>query len=136
MGDEMRREVHIHVPHRDDLAGIIETTFDLDVGQGSIPGQVDLAFDKSLDEGIIVRVEYPVEIDAVSAKVRLESAEHTDVGRRCRPTKPHHNSLLWAKLFFVKARRYEQDRAIRSISQIEKINAPRTGPGASRMVQS
>jgi len=79
MGDKMCRKVHIHVAHRDDLAGIVETAFDLDVGQGSIPGQVDLAFDKSLDEGIIVRVEDPVELDTVSAKVRLESAEHTDV---------------------------------------------------------
>src|SRR5262245_44116222 len=97
MGDEMRRKVHIHVPHRDHLAGIVETTFDLDVGQGSIPGQVDLALDKSLDEGIIVRVEYPVEIDAVSTKVRLETTEHTDVGWGRRPTKPHHTILLLGK---------------------------------------
>src|SRR5262245_31703891 len=112
MRNEMCREVHIHVPHCDDLTGIVETTFDLDVGQRSIPGQVDLAFHKSLDEGIIVRVEYPVELDAMSAKVRLESAEHTDVGRRGRPTKPHHISLLLGKMLLVKARQHGQDRAI------------------------
>src|SRR5437016_12257674 len=97
MRDEMRREVHVHIPHRHDLTRVLETPFDLDVGQGSIPGQINLAFDKSLDKGVIVRIEHPVESDAVLAKVRLESAEHTDVSRGCRPAKPHHKSLLLDK---------------------------------------
>ena len=97
MRDEMRREVHVHISHGHDLTWVLETTLDLDVGQGSIPGQIDLVFDKSLDEGVIVRVEHPVESDTVLAKVRLESAEYTDVGRGCRPAKPHHKSLLLDK---------------------------------------
>src|SRR5215475_15374961 len=68
MRDEMRCEVHVHIPHRHDLTRVLETAFDLDIGQGSIPGQVDLAFDKSLDEGVIVSVKHPVEIDTVPAK--------------------------------------------------------------------
>src|SRR5262245_15346841 len=99
MRDEMRREVHVHIPHRHHLTRIVETTFDLDVSQGSIPGQIDLVFDKSLDEGIIVRVEDPIEIDTVPAKVRLESAEYTDVSRGCRPAKPHHKSLLFRQRY-------------------------------------
>src|SRR6516225_660055 len=97
MRDEMRREIHVHIAHGDDLAGILETTFNLDVGQGSIPGQIDLAFDKSFNEGVIVRIEHPVKIDTVLAEVRLESAEDTDIGRGCCPTKPHHKSLLLGK---------------------------------------
>src|SRR5712691_8915561 len=94
MRDEMGGEVDIHVAHGDHLAGIVQTTLDFNVGQRGIPGEIDLAFDKGLDEGVIVRVEHPVEIDTVLAKVRLESAEYTDVGRGCRPAKPHHKSLL------------------------------------------
>ena len=88
MGDKVRREVHIDVPHGDHLTGILETTLDFDVGQGSIPGQIDLAFDKSFNEGVIVRIEHPVKIDTVLAEVRLESAEDTDIGRGCCPAKP------------------------------------------------
>src|SRR5262245_53893623 len=94
MSNKMCREVDIDVPHRDHLAGVLEATFDLDVVQGSIPGQIDLAFDKRLDQGVIVRVEHPIEIDTVLAKVRLESSEYTDISWRCRPTKPHHSHLL------------------------------------------
>ena len=72
MGDKMRREVDINVPHRHHLTGILETTFYLYIGQRSIPRQIDLAFDEGLDQGIVVCIKHPVELDAMPAKVRLE----------------------------------------------------------------
>ena len=42
-------------------------------------------------------VWYGPHIETVPAKVRLESAEYTDIGRGCRPAKPHHKSLLLGK---------------------------------------
>src|SRR5690348_1669153 len=39
---------------------------------GHIP---DLAFDEGLDQGIVVCIKHPVELDAMLAKVRLEASE-------------------------------------------------------------
>jgi len=77
----MRREVDINVPHRYHLTGVLETTFYLHIGKRTIPRQIDLASDECLNQGIVVRVEHPVELDAMPAKVRLESSKHTDIGR-------------------------------------------------------
>ena len=44
MGDKMRREVDINVPHRHHLTVVLQTTFYLHIGQRSIPRQIDLAF--------------------------------------------------------------------------------------------
>src|SRR6266581_4031933 len=99
MRDKMCGEVDIDVAHSDHLAGIVQTTLDVDVGQRGIPGEINLAFDKGLDEGVIVRVEHPVEIDTVPAKVCLQSSKHADVGRRCRPAKSHHIiTSSWGKM--------------------------------------
>src|SRR3979409_1351477 len=94
MGNKMRREVHINVAHCHHLTGILEATFYLHIGKGSIPRQINLAFDKRFNQGIVVRIEHQVELDAMPTKMRLESSEYTDVSRRCRPTKPHHIDLL------------------------------------------
>src|SRR5207244_1824042 len=85
MGDKMRREVDINIPHRHHLTGVPEATFYLHIGQRSIPGQINLALDEGLDQGIVVRIKHPVELDAISTKMRFESSEYTDVGWRCRP---------------------------------------------------
>src|SRR6202011_5155134 len=94
MGDKMRREVDVNVPHRHHLTGVLEATIYLHIGQRRIPGQIDLAFDEGLDQGIVVRIKHPVELDAKPTKMRFESSEYTDVGRRCRSAKSHHNDLL------------------------------------------
>src|SRR5262245_28742502 len=88
-------EIDIHIAHGYHLAGIVESTFNLDVGQGTIPGHIDLAFDKRLDQGVIVRIENPVEVNAVPSKVGLEPAEDVDIGWRCCATKPYHTDLLF-----------------------------------------
>jgi hypothetical protein len=90
----MRREVNINIPHRHHLAGILEATLYLYIGKRSIPREIDLASHERLNQGIVVRVEHPVELDAMPKKMRLESSEYTDVSRRRRSTKPHHNDLL------------------------------------------
>src|SRR5262252_8179660 len=90
----MRREIDINVPHRHYLTRILEATLYLYVGQRSIPRQVDLASDKCLNQGIVVRVEHPVEFYAVAKKMGFEPPKYTDVSRRSRPTKPYHNDLL------------------------------------------
>src|SRR5215471_15795717 len=90
MGDEMRREVEVHVPHRHHLTRLLEATLYFHIGEGRIPRQIDLASDKCINQGIVVRVE----LDAMPKKMRLESSKYTDViGRRC-PTKPQHINLL------------------------------------------
>ena len=73
MGDKMRREVDIDVPHRHHLTGSLEATLYLYISKGRIPRQIDLAFDEGLDQGIVVCIKHPVELDAMPAKVRLES---------------------------------------------------------------
>src|SRR4029077_12196461 len=94
MGNKMRREVNINIPHRHHLAGILEATLYLYIGKRSIPREIDLASHERLNQGIVVRVEHPVELDAMPNKMRLESSEYTDVSRRRRSTKPHHNDPL------------------------------------------
>src|SRR5215831_6417040 len=91
MGDKMRCEVDVDVSHRHHPAGSLEATFYLYIGKGSIPRQIDLASDKCLNQGIIVRIEHPVELDAMLKKMRLQSSEYTDVSGRRRPTKSHHS---------------------------------------------
>ena len=54
MGDEMRREVDGKIPYCYDLTGILEPTFYLHIGKGSIPRQIDLASDECLNQGIVV----------------------------------------------------------------------------------
>jgi hypothetical protein len=95
MGDKMRREVDINIPRRHHPTGILEATLYLYIGKRSILRQIDLASDKCLNQGIVVRVQQPVELDAVPKKMRLESSEYTDVSWRRRPTKPHHTDLLF-----------------------------------------
>src|SRR5580693_6811158 len=94
MGNKMRREVNINIPHRHHLAGILEATLYLYIGKRSIPREINLASHERLNQGIVVRVEHPVELDAMPKKMRLESSEYTDVSRRRRSTEPHHNDLL------------------------------------------
>jgi predicted DNA-binding transcriptional regulator AlpA len=94
VGDKMRREVNINVPHCHHLTGILEATLYLYIGKRSIPRQIDLVSDECLNQRIVVRVEHPAELDAMATKMRLESSEYTDVSRQRRPTKPHHNDLL------------------------------------------
>src|SRR6266404_1403102 len=90
IGDKMRREVDINIPHRHHLTGILEATLYLYIGKRRIPRQIDLVSDKCLNQGIVVRVEQPVEFDAMPKKMLLESSEYTDVSWRRRPTEPHH----------------------------------------------
>src|SRR6267378_1266402 len=71
MDDEMRREVDVNIPHRNDLTGILEPTFYLHIGKGSIPRQIDLASDECLNQGIVVRIEHPIELDAMPTKMHL-----------------------------------------------------------------
>ena len=80
MGDKMRREVDINVPHRHHLTGVLETTFYLHIGQRSILRQIDLVFDEGLDQGIVVCIKHPLELDAMPAKVGPDSSEYIDVG--------------------------------------------------------
>src|SRR5260370_14327096 len=94
MGDKMRREVDINVPHRQHLTEIMEATVYIYIGKGSIPRQIDLPSGESLNQRITVRVEHPVELDVMPKKMRSDSSEYTDVSRRRCPTKPHHNDLL------------------------------------------
>src|SRR6516225_7511038 len=94
MGDKMCREVDINIPHRHHLTGILEAALYLYIRKRSIPREVDLASHECLNQGIVVRVEHPVEHDAVPKKMRSESSEYADVSRRRRSTKPHHNNLL------------------------------------------
>jgi predicted DNA-binding transcriptional regulator AlpA len=54
MGDKMRREVDVNVPHRHYLTGILEATLYLYIGKRSIPRQIDLASDECLNQGIVV----------------------------------------------------------------------------------
>src|SRR5216117_1883818 len=124
MRDEMGSEVDIDVAHGDHLAGVVQTTLDFDVGQRGIPGEINLMFDKGLDEGVIVRVEHPVEIDTVLAKVCLQSPKYADVGRRCRPAKSHHiiTSSLGQDVTWEQVTMYKQDREVIHRTQIEKID--------------
>src|SRR5262249_15752874 len=94
MGDETRREVDVNIPHRYDLTGVLEATFYLHIGKRSIPRQIDLASDECLNQGIVVGIEHPIELDAMPTKMRLKSSEYADVSRRCCPTKPYHSDLL------------------------------------------
>ena len=55
-------------------------TFYLHIGQRSIPRQIDLAFDEGLDQGIVVCIKHPLELDAMPAKVGPDSSEYIDVG--------------------------------------------------------
>ena len=61
MRNELRREVDVHIAHGDDTRAIREASADFDIGQRAIPGQVDLATDKRLNQGIVVRIQHPVE---------------------------------------------------------------------------
>src|SRR6202043_531586 len=79
---------------RHHLAGILEATLYLYIRKRSIPREINLASHERLNQGIVVRVEHPVELDAMPKKMRLESSEYTDVSRRRRSTNPHHNDLL------------------------------------------
>jgi hypothetical protein len=81
MRDELRAQVDIHIPHGHHLTGLLEAAFDLDIGQGAIPGQVNLACDKGLYQGIVVSIQDPIERDAVPLKVRLQAAENADIRR-------------------------------------------------------
>ena len=72
MGNKMRREVNINIPHRHNLAGILEATLYLYIGKRGIPREIDLASHERLNQGIVVRVEHPVELDAIPKKMRLE----------------------------------------------------------------
>src|SRR5262249_5263888 len=94
MGDKMRCEVDINISHRHHLTRIVEAALYLYIGERSIPRQIDLASDKCLNQGIVVRVEDPVELDTMLKEVRLETSEYADVSWRRRPTKPHHTDLL------------------------------------------
>src|SRR5215472_8707448 len=94
MGDEMRREVDVNVPHCHHQTWILEATLYLHIGKGSIPRQIDLASDEGLNQGIVVRIEHPIELDAMPTKMLLQSSEYTDVSRRRRPAKPYHSDLL------------------------------------------
>jgi hypothetical protein len=49
MGDKMRREVDINIPHCHHLTWIVEATLYLHIGKGSVPRQIDLAFDEGLN---------------------------------------------------------------------------------------
>ena len=74
----MRREVDVNVPHRQHLAGMLEAALYLYIGKRSTPHEIDLASHECLNQGIVVRVEHPVELDAMPKKMRLESSEYTD----------------------------------------------------------
>jgi hypothetical protein len=74
----MRPEVDINVSHRHHLTGILEAALYLYIGKRSIPREIDLASYECLNQGIVVRVEHPVELDAIPKKMRLESSEYTD----------------------------------------------------------
>ena len=50
-------------------ASTVEATLYLHIGKRSIPRQIDLAFDEGLNQGIVVRVEHPIELDAMSTKM-------------------------------------------------------------------
>src|SRR5260370_31211161 len=91
MGDKMCREVDITVAHRHHLTGTLKATLCLYIGKRSIPRYIDLASRECPYQGIVVRVDHPVEFDAMPKKMRLQSSEYTDVNGRCRPAKPHHD---------------------------------------------
>src|SRR5215469_1790863 len=93
MGDEMRGEVDINVAHRHHLTGTLEATLCLHIGKRSIPRQIDLASGERLYQGLVVRVDHPVQFDTMLKKMRLQSSKYTDVSGRCRPAKPHHHFL-------------------------------------------
>jgi hypothetical protein len=60
---------------------MLEATLYFHIGKRSIPRQIDLAFDEGLNQGIVVRIEHPIELYAMPTKMHLESSEHTDVSR-------------------------------------------------------
>src|SRR5215472_8552819 len=93
MGDKMRREVDINVAHRHHLTGTPKATLCLHIGKRRIPREIDLASGERLYQGIVVRVDHPVQFDAMPKKMRLQPSEYTDVSGRCRPAKPHHDLL-------------------------------------------
>src|SRR5262245_2173478 len=93
MRDKMRREVDINVAHRHHLTGTLKATLCLYIGERSIPREIDLASGECLYQGIVVRVDHPVEFDVMLKKMRLQPSEYTDVSGRCRPAKPHHDLL-------------------------------------------
>ena len=93
MGDKMRREVDINIAHRHHPTGTLKATLCLYIGKRSIPREIDLTSGECLYQGIVVRVDHPVEFDAMLKKMRLQPSEYTDVSGRCRTAKPHHDLL-------------------------------------------
>src|SRR5215468_5587977 len=93
MGDEMRREVDVNVAHRHHLTGTLKATLCLYIGKRGVPREIYLASGERFYQSIVVRVDHPVEFDAMAKKMRLESSEYADVTRRCRSTEPHHDFL-------------------------------------------
>src|SRR5262249_52857350 len=91
--NEMRREVDVNVAHRHHLTGTLKATLCLYIGKRSVPREIDLASGECFYQRTVVRVDHPVEFDAMAKKKRLESPKYADLTRRCRPTKPHHDFL-------------------------------------------
>jgi hypothetical protein len=69
-------EVDVDIPHRHDATGIVQALFDVDVRDRPIPGQVDFAGRKRLDERVIVGIQDPVERNALLLEMRLQASKY------------------------------------------------------------
>ena len=75
-GEELGGEVDVDITHGHDPAGVVQTLFDVDVRDGTIPGQVDFSGRKRLDEGVVAGVQDPIEFDALPLEMRLQTFKH------------------------------------------------------------
>src|SRR5712691_4275519 len=92
--DELGHQVHIDIPHRHHLTGIVKAPFDFDVGQRTVPGQIHFPADKRLDQGIPTGIQDPVQLESVLLKMFFDGRKRHQVGSRCHTTKPYHGDLL------------------------------------------
>jgi hypothetical protein len=70
--DEIGDQVHIDIPHRHHLTGIVKAPFDFEVGQRTVPGQIHFPVDKSLDQGIPTGVQDPVQLESLLLKMLFD----------------------------------------------------------------